>query len=160
MKNLYYLKRNIEYRFIEFYELLTTYRKQVVIAVSLVLITLSFFCQDWARMKLLLWAVGITPLVKIVYWEAPEMIYKYFANKEVTDIKKQRRFDNYTLPIMWSVLIVVFVVICIKTFYMATTSPGYYPHWKSDINNMWANKFMQWVVDNLFPVKTYYSTFK
>ena len=160
MKNLYYLKRNIEYRFIEFYELLTTYRKQVVIAVSLVLITLSFFCQDWARMKLLLWAVGITPLVKIVYWEAPEMIYKYFANKEVTDIKKQRRFDNYTLPVMNVAVPILAVLLCIKTIVFFSSTESYYPGWKSDINNMWANKFMQWVVDNLFPVKTYYSTFK
>ncbi len=46
MKNLYYLKRNIEYRLLEFYELLTTYRKQIVIPASLVLITFSFFYPE------------------------------------------------------------------------------------------------------------------
>ena len=160
MKNLYYLKRNIEYRLLEFYELLTTYRKKIVIPASLVLITFSFFYQDWARMKLLLWAVCILPLVKIVYWEAPEMICKYFANKEVTDIKKQRRFDDYTLPVLKVVAGILWLYALASAFKMGTSDTDYYPGWKSDINNMWANQAIQWVVDLLFPVKTHYSTLK
>jgi len=160
MKNLYYLKRNIEYRLLEFYELLTTYRKQIFIPVSLVLIGLSFLFQDWQRLKYIFFGFSVLFLVKRTFWEFPEMAYKYLFNKETPDIKKQRRFDNYTLPAMITIIILAIVVIIICAVSMAQSNGTYYPGWKSDINNMWANQAIQWVVDLLFPVKTHYSTLK
>lgn len=89
------------------------------------------------------------------------MAYKYLFNKETPDIKKQRRFDNYTLPAMITIIILAIVVIIICAVSMAQSKNGTdYPWWKSDINNMWANQAIQWVVDLLFPVKTHYSTLK
>ena len=160
MKNLYYLKRNIEYRLLEFYELLTTYRKLIFIPVQLLLIGLSFLFQDWQRLKYIFFGFAVLFLIKRTFWEFPEMAYKYLFNKETTDVRKQRRFDNYTLPAMTALIALLVICIIFLSVTMYQGNGTYYPGWKSDINNMWANKLMQWVVDNLFPVKTYYSTFK
>jgi hypothetical protein len=160
MKSLYYLQFKLIDWVISAIDYLKSKRYVIVPAIFLTMSALSFATYNGWRLFYMVMAGLSIFLLKPIFWEVPEMIYLYLGNKETTEVGKQRRFDNYTLPVLKVVLIAIVGYIIISAYNMATTSSGYYPGWKSDINNMWANKFMQWVVDNLFPVKTYYSTFK
>ena len=144
----------------QFYFFLANHRKKVFIPAAIAAFTGSYFANDWWRVKVIFLGFLFIVLLKHIMWELPEMLWNYFTNRATPNIKQQRRFDNTVLPALISAICLLFIVIIICIVILITGSNTYYPHWKSDINNMYANKFLQLIVDTFFPVKQYYSTLK
>jgi hypothetical protein len=91
----------------------------------------------------------------------PKLLWNHILGRDPLSISDQRWLDLVVLPIITIFLIIAPCITVVKITVTALNESGrYHPHWKSEINNMYANRFMGYVVNKVFPVKQYYSTKK
>jgi ABC-type multidrug transport system fused ATPase/permease subunit len=136
-------------------------RKIITSVLTLCFAGLAYYFNDWTRLVFMILAGISTLLFSSRVLRIPYMLYTYFADKDPASISDQRFLDRKVLPAGKVLIYIVFIAIIGYCFISAMRDDSkYHPHWKSEINNMYANRLMGYVVNKVFPVKQYYSTKK